>query len=220
MSEKKVVGRNVAIGIGIICIILAVGLVGVIANYTSMINGKDNTIASKDSQIGSLNSQITDKDNTISSLNSQIVTKDNTISSLNSQITSKDSQISSLNSQGSSLQSQVDNLNGIVNLAKSTVWKNGETISQPASSYTHWTPAFSASYAGYVSVWVQTSTTTNTYVRVIYTAYGVNYDQQINVGTSGTAVFPLLPCSNIDIRVGNSNLMNGATETVTITYHY
>jgi len=196
-QEKKVVGRNVAIALGIICIIVAVGLVGEIANYTSIISGKDTTIASKDSQIGSLNSQIT--------------TKDNTISSLDSQIASKDSQISSLNSQ-------VSDLTDTVNLAKSTTWVNDQTVSQPASSYTYWT--VSASYAGYVSVWVHSSTTDNTYVRVIYSSHGVNYDNQITVGTSGTAVFPLLPSSNIEIRVGNSNWFNGATETVTITYYY
>ncbi len=218
--EKKRSGRILVIALGIICIILAVGLVGAVANYTSIISGKDNIIASKDSQIGSLNSENTNKDNTISSLNSQITTKDNTIASLNSEVASKDSQISSLNSQVSSLQNQVNNLNDIVNLAQSAVWIDDQTISQPAGSYTYWTPAFSASYAGYVSVWVQTSTTTNTYVRVIYTAYGIHYDQQIGVGTGGTAVFPLLPCSSIDIRVGNTNLINGATETITITYHY
>ena len=193
MSEKPVEkksGRTVAIALGIICIVLAVGLVGAVANYTSIISGKDNTIATKDSQI-------TDKDNTISSLNSQI--------------SSKDSQISSL-------QSQVNDLTDITNLAKSTVWINDQTVSQPAGSYTYWT--VSASYAGYVSVWVQTSTTDNTYVRVIWSSHGVNYDHSITVGVSGTAVFPILPTSSIGIRVGNSNLFSGATETVTITYHY
>jgi predicted PurR-regulated permease PerM len=162
VSERKVVGRNVAIALGIICIILVVGLIVAVANYTSIIKGKDDTIAS--------------------------------------------------------LQNQVGDLNSIINLEKSTVWVNDQTVSQPASSYTYWT--VSADYAGYISVQVQTSTTTNTYVRVIWSAYGVNYDHQITVGTSGTAVFPVLPCSNIEIRVGNSNIVNGATETVTITYHY
>jgi len=197
MSEKKVVGRNVAIALGIICIILAVGLVGAVANYTSI---------------------ITSKDNTISSLNSQITSKDSQISSLNSQITSKDSQISSLNSQITNLQNQVNDLNSVINLEKSTVWVDDQTVSQPARSYTHWT--FSAGYAGYVSVWVQTSTTDNTYVRVIWSSHGVNYDESITVGVSGTAVFPILPTSSIEIRVGNSNLFSGATETVTITYFY
>jgi len=169
MSEKKVVGRNVAIALGIICIILAVGLVGAITNYASI---------------------ITEKDNTISSLNSQIT----------------------------NLQNQVNDLNSIINLEKSTVWVDDQTVSQPASSYTDWT--VSASYAGYVSVRVQTSTTDNTYVRVIWSSHGVNYDHSITVGVSGTAVFPILPASSIEIRVGNSNWFSGATETVTITYHY
>ena len=41
MSEKKVVSRNIAIALGIICIILAVSLVGAIADYTSIITTKD-----------------------------------------------------------------------------------------------------------------------------------------------------------------------------------
>jgi len=75
MSEKKVVGRNVAIALGIVVIILLVGLVGAIANYTSVINGKD-------SQIDSLNSQITNLQNQISSLNAQITNLQNQINSL------------------------------------------------------------------------------------------------------------------------------------------
>ncbi|MEM3743852.1 MAG: hypothetical protein QXW43_04920 [Candidatus Methanomethyliaceae archaeon] len=169
MSEKKVVDRNVAIALGIICVLLAVGLVGAVMNYTSIISGKDSTIAS-------LNSQITN------------------------------------------LKNQVNDLNSIINLEKSTVWVSDQTVSQPAGSYTQW--KVSASYAGYVSVRVQTSTTDKTYVRVIWSSYGVHYDQSITVGVSGTAVFPILPASNIEIRVGNSNLFSGATETVTITYHY
>jgi uncharacterized coiled-coil protein SlyX len=197
MSEKRVVGRNVAIALGIICIVLVVGLIGAVTNYTSIMRTKDDTIAS-------LNSQITDKDNTISSLNLQIA--------------SKDSQISSLNSQIVDLQNQINNLNSIINLEKSTVWVDDQTVSQPAGSYTYWT--VSAGYAGYISVWVQTSTTSNTYVRVIWSSYGVNFDQSITVGVSGTAVFPVLPASGIEIRVGNSNWLSGATETVTITYYY
>jgi outer membrane murein-binding lipoprotein Lpp len=144
--------------------------------------------------------------------------KDNTISSLNFQITDKDSQISSLNTQKTSLQNQVNDLTDITNLAKSTVWVSNQAVNQPASYYVHWTR--SASYAGYVLVNVQTSTTTNTYVRVIYSSHGVSYDNQIGVGTGGTAVFPILPASSIEIRVGNSNWFDGASETVSITYYY
>jgi len=44
MSEKKVVSRNLAIALGIIVIIVLVGLVAAIANYTSIINDKDSQI--------------------------------------------------------------------------------------------------------------------------------------------------------------------------------
>ena len=65
MSEKKVVSKKVAIALGIICVVLAVCLVGAVANYTSVIGVKDNSIAS-------LNSQIASKDSQISTLNSQL----------------------------------------------------------------------------------------------------------------------------------------------------
>jgi nitrate reductase NapE component len=178
-KPKKMVARNVAIALGIICIVLVVGLVGAFAYYAS--------------------------------------------------------QISSLNSE-------VGNLTYIASLDKSTVWVNDTTVTQTASNYTSW--SFSADYAGYVSVNVQSSTTNNTYVRVIYSAYSINYDNTITVGTSGTASFPVLfaplafmtpsippgtpprsfPYSigytSIELRAGNTNTVGNATETVTITYYY
>jgi hypothetical protein len=54
-QEKKVVSRNVAVALGIICILLVVGLGGAFAYYVTI-----------------MNSRITDKDNTISSLNSEL----------------------------------------------------------------------------------------------------------------------------------------------------
>jgi predicted PurR-regulated permease PerM len=153
------------------------------------------------------------------------------ISGKDSTIADKDNTISSLNSQISSLNSEKSNLTDIVNLANSTVWVNHQTFSQPASSYSHWT--FGATYAGYISISATDSPTGapiifihfNVYVQVIYSAYGVNYNNTISVGTGGTAVFPILPCSNIEIGVGNNNTnLSGLNftyaETVTITYYY
>jgi len=128
--------------------------------------------------------------------------------------------------QISSLNSKVSDLTDIVNLNKSTVWVNETTVTQTANNYTSW--LFIPSYAGYILVNVSASTTSNTYARVIcHYFHGVNIDNQIGVGTGGLAVFPVLPIesnmlpySTTEIRVGNSNLVNGATETVTITYHY
>ena len=206
MSEKKVVRRSVAIGLGIVCILLIASLGGAMAYYVS-------THHHSDSDYHSLSSQNT-------------------------------------------------NLYNIVNLDDSTVWVNDTTVTQTANNYTSWD--FSASYAGYVSVNVQTSTAVTTYVEVIYSAYDINYDKKtivstsgtaafpvlfsplifmMNVSTSETAAFPLLPRfpitgfsvsngasgpppknlpshSSVEIRVGNTNTVSNATETVTITYNY
>ena len=129
----------------------------------------------------------------------------------------KNNTITYLNSQIQTLTTQKNQFQDIVNLAKSTIWIKSQTVSQRANSYIYWT--FPANYAGYVSVTIESSTSPNTYVRIIYSSHGVNYDNQIIVGTSGTAIFPILPAS-IEIRIGNRNFLGGATETVTITYYY
>jgi uncharacterized coiled-coil protein SlyX len=104
MSGGKVISRKAVIVLGVVCIILAVGLVGVMAKYSSI-------IGEKDLQIASLNSQITGKDITISSLNSQIAVKDSEIRSLRDQIASLNSEIAKKNFEISSLTSQIIKLN-------------------------------------------------------------------------------------------------------------
>ncbi|MGB8781015.1 MAG: hypothetical protein WCD81_10260 [Candidatus Bathyarchaeia archaeon] len=116
---------------------------------------------------------------------------------------------------------QYTNLLNIVNLADSTIWVDDQTVSEPAGglgiAWNDWT--YSASYAGYVTIDVLSSTT-GAWTHVVYSAYGVDYNVEINVGTGGTAYFPVLPSSSITVGVGNGNLSGGATQTVTITYHY
>jgi len=81
----------------------------------------------------------------------------------------------------------IDNLN----LDKSTVWIDNITITQPANSYTE-VQTLPVPYAGFVSVNVTSSTTNSTYVETIWSTWGINYDNNITVGTKGTANFPVL----------------------------
>jgi hypothetical protein len=132
------------------------------------------------------------------------------------QINDKDNTITNL-------QNQLIDLTNIVDMDKYATWASDQTINQTVNSYNSWTEE--TNYAGFVAVQVLSSTTDKTYVEVIYSYYiinsnyGINYDQRIAVGSSGVATFPIEP-SYIEIRVGNSNLINGANETVTITYYY
>jgi hypothetical protein len=115
------------------------------------------------------------------------------------------------------VRNQIGDLYDIIWLKRSRDWITNQTVSQPANSYSRWRN--STIYAGILHVIVLSSTTDKTYVEVTYRTEGINYDQRIEVGSSGIASFPIIP-TNIEIRVGNSEITNGATETVTIEYYY
>jgi hypothetical protein len=118
------------------------------------------------------------------------------------------------------LQNQVNDLNRNLNLDKSVVWIN-EIVSQPARSFSYLQDGtFVADYCGYVVVWV-TSTSKNIFIQAIFEQSWITYDQVFNI-TSGTGygAFAVIPCHNIEITVGNYNLVDGATENVTVTYYY
>jgi outer membrane murein-binding lipoprotein Lpp len=108
MSEKKMVRRSVAIGVGIVSIILVAGLVGVLAYYMPIVNDKDNIIASRDSQIASLNSNVTSLQNQVNNLNSSV----------------------------KSLRDQMNNLTDILNLQKSSIWFTSGTVNIMGSAPT------------------------------------------------------------------------------------
>jgi hypothetical protein len=233
MSEKKVVRRSTAIGLGVLCIILLIGTVGAVVYYNNLVNSKDSTYNSyvsnhshSDSDYNSYVSSHSHADSDYNSVTSQLSSANaqntNLQTWLNGNVTAlanANNQINSLQSQLASANSQIDNLNSIIGLKQSTVWVKTYTLSQGNGQTSYWT--FSASYAGYVSVLVESSTVAGTHVHVIYSAYEVNFDQEIVVSAGDTAVFPILPSSNIQVGVGNGLIIgSGATETVTITYHY
>ena len=141
-----------------------------------------------------------------------------TFSTQSSEIGTLQSQLSLLNKEFAILNTKFVNLTDIVNLAKSTVLINHQTVGQPANSYSYW--EFPIPYAVYLSVNVESSTSPNTYVQVLYNTYSVVYDETTILGTAGTGVFPVLPTNEVTIRVGNTSQDSDVTETITITYHY
>src|SRR5271157_3902918 len=150
MSEKKIVSRNVAIALGIICIILVASLAGTIAILDS-----------------------------------------------------RDSTISSLQNENTTLQRQADELNGIANLSGIELWQWGANVSISPASHSSWN--FSAGYAGYLIVLVNSSqnSTSDIYVRVAWSYKEVvDYDSTTN---GGVVKCPILPCPNVMITVGNSD---------------
>jgi uncharacterized coiled-coil protein SlyX len=202
-GQKKVFGRTMVIALGMICIVLVAGLVGAIAVYMPMVN--------------SLESQIAEKDNTISSLNSQV-------SSLNSQVSSLQANFEQVNSTISDYKDAIEAYNSQIAYYRSILYLNesgylfaSQPLTQDANTST---VVYNSAieYAGFVSVTVESSSNT-TYVQMIYASYGVNYDHNVTVGTSGTAAFPVLP-GEIVIGVGNTELVDNVNATVTALYRY
>jgi len=99
-SGRKVVGRGVAVALGVVCLFLATGLVWAIVNYTSIINDLNANLASKNEQIDQLQTW----------LQGNITYYESQITGLETQIETLEDQIQILENEKLSLQSQLHNL--------------------------------------------------------------------------------------------------------------
>jgi hypothetical protein len=125
-------------------------------------------------------------------------------------------QINSLNASLSDYSSSYSDLQKIVQLGDSGIM-NQTSFTQDANGTTLlWNDA--VDYAGYVVIQGQASATT-TYAQVLYTfgTYNFNYNQTI--GTSGTAVFPVLPGA-LQVIIGNVNQTSANSGNATVTFYY
>lgn len=202
MSEKKLAGRRSLVVLSILCIVLLVGLIVAMIFYARL----DSAYNDKTSEF-----------NTYAANHRHNNTEYDAFSDANRLL-------QEYKMTHTHTDSAYASLNNLLSLERESIWTWNEIISQPADSYISWSAraypgGLHTSYAGYVSVNVQSSTANNTYVQVIWSSYGVSFDQRIVVGTNGTASFPILPASNVDIRIGNSNVFGGATQNITITYY-
>jgi uncharacterized coiled-coil protein SlyX len=203
MGQRKIVSKAMVIALGLICIILAAGLVGAIAVYMPMVSN--------------LESQIAEKNSTISSLNSQV-------SSLNSQVSSLQAEFDQVNSTIEDYKQALQDANLQFEAYLSIIYLNESGYLFAPLSFTL---AANTSdviyngnivYAGCVSVSVESSSNT-TYVQVVYSSYGVNYNQNVTVGTGGSVAFPVLP-GDITVVIGNTELVDDVTGTASAIYRY
>ena len=208
MTQEKLVQKKSnmkVIALAVVCVILAASLVGVIAVYIP-----------NNSKV-----QLTEKENTITSLQTQINALEYQLSTTNSttyvtQIAYLNSQLSDLNDTLTSIYYDYASLQKIVQLGTSELWYDN-SFSQSANSTTTLGTA-QVDYAGYVLVQATASANT-TYAEVLYTFGGINMDFNQTIGTSGTALFPLLP-GTVEVRMGNINQSDPNNVTATITHYY
>jgi DNA-binding transcriptional ArsR family regulator/flagellar basal body-associated protein FliL len=222
-KPKKVVGRSVAIALGIICILLIAGLGGAFAYYTMVIHSKENELASANNTISQLNNNVTNLQNQDKQLQTWLDGNETLLNKTQANNTNLQNQIDSLNSVVTNLQYQVNNFH-IGGMENSTTWVNNLNLHENSSDLIIFVFADVPS-AGYVSIRVS-SNNNSTYVGLGTPSISptnstdINFptNYQFRVGFGGTVVFPVSPTSMIQIYVGIS--FGEATLTVTITYYY
>jgi flagellin-like hook-associated protein FlgL len=206
-EQPKVVPRSVALIIGAICIVLAVGMIVALIAYLPA-----------SSQIDSLNAQIAQKAQSITTLNAQIT-------ALNAQINSQSGQNST--SSDTALQIEINGLEAQINSLNNMLYLNGTGLlvsdqgftMEANSNVTLWDPSYNPLiYAGYITVQA-TSSSSTTFVELAYNSYGVAYDNVVTLGISGQAAFPVLP-GGVTILLGNTESNDTVTGTITATYVY
>jgi len=202
ISKKKIGWKPLTLALVMICIVLSAGLVGVIAVYLPMVDNLNSQMSEKDTNIAALNSQV-------SSLNSQI-------SSLQDNLAQNESYIEDLKEGIDYLNSQLAGYLSIIYLNE-TEYLPVDDVSQNASTYTVLFEG-TLKYTGYVAVSAE-STSNTTYIQLLYSSYGVNYDHNVTVATSGTAYFPVL-IGEVEIRLGNTDTYAGDFINATVSARY
>lgn len=199
-------------------------------SYNSLSSKYNNTqlqLTSTESQLTSTQTDLSSANSRITKLESYIQTQNNTISVLQSQVTNLQSQLSSMqaqastlqsqelqaNNQASSLQSQITSQQNLLNLQNVITETNNQEVNAPAGAKTQLAD-FSAPYAGYLTI-SGTTSSSNTQITVTDTAGASSLT--FNFGSGGTLYVPIVP-GTIDILMSNSNLVNGMTATISITY--
>ncbi|MBN1245019.1 hypothetical protein JXA31_05450 [Candidatus Bathyarchaeota archaeon] len=209
-GKKKNGWKPAAIALVLVCIVLSAGLVSVLAVYLPMINDLESQVAEKDTNIAALTSQVTSLTSQVTSINSQLLLLQ----------AESNTTISNLQEGIAILNSRIESYLQLLYLNVSTYLFADEPLTgQNASEYT---VVFQdvLEYAGYVGVTVQ-STSTTTYVQLLYSYSQVTYDHNVTVATNGAAYFPVLP-GPVEIRVGNTDVYTGdlLNATVTAVYYY
>jgi hypothetical protein len=204
--QKKSNPKIVVIALAVICVILAASLVGVIAIYQP--NGSQAQLAEKDSTISSLQAQI-------ASLEDRLANTANA-STYVTQIAYLNQQLLALNDTLTTTNADMLSLEKILQLQTSGTLYDANFVQDANTTTTVWNNQLD--YAGYIVVQATASANT-TYAEVIYSYGETNFDYNQTLGTSGTALFPVLP-GTVVVKIGNTNQTATNSITATATYIY
>ena len=203
VQQKRVVGRTIAIGLGLVCIVLAAALIGVVAVYLS--NQTTNAAATDALKVENANLK-----GNQTSLIQQISNLQTSLSQARDEIASKDADIADYNSAYLALQN-------VLNMNASAIILPTTAVPLDAGTNVTLYNNF-LDYAGLVTVQA-TSSSNTTYAQVRYAFSGYYFDNVVVIGQSGTAAFAVLP-GNVEVIIGNTEPFTAVTSNVAVTYIY
>ena len=197
------------IALGVICVVLAASLVGVIALYQpAQTDDQQAIIDELEQQIAQFRLNQTDIQPYLTQ-----------IASLQSQL----QQYENLNDSLTAMYADITEYEQLLALQKSSTIFPQETLIQNPNSVTMIYTGTTI-YAGYIVVQVTSSNANSTYAQVIYGFSGTNFSYNQTIGTSGTALLPVLPSPEADsfrVLVGNTQTdIANATTTVSAVFYY
>ena len=212
IGQKKVVGRTVVIALGLICVVLAAGLVGVLAVYLS-----GSTNASEiNSEISSLKAENAALKGNVTSLANQYSSLQTSLSQANANLESLRANNTDLQTYNTDLQDYTKSLENVLSLNVSEILYNQADQIEAGANVTVFNDFID--FAGYFTVQVA-SDSNLTFAQVIFSYGGFNFNNTVVVGKSGTAAFPVLP-GMVTVNVGNTELTDAVNVTVRVAYIY
>jgi hypothetical protein len=145
-------------------------------------------------------------------------------SSMSTTISKKDEEISSLQNkiapaqeQFTALQTRMTEARDILNLSLSSVEAKEVSINQPGGQSSQ-VVSFQAKYAGYVVISGK-STSSNGLVNVTNQTADQKFTNPYTFYSDNEQTVPVLP-GTVTVDFTNVNILNGATTTLTVVYHY
>jgi hypothetical protein len=216
MAQSSVSVKKTSItvvALAVVCVILAAGFVGLIVLYSP----GNQSNSSQQAEIDRLNTELANfiaNQTDVRPYIEQIAQLRAQLSQYQSDDTTTDNDtIAALQQEIATAQQHIA-LQTVGSLyAQNTFTQNANTVTQIFSG--------STTYAGYVVVQASSNSST-TYAQVQFTFGDIVYKYNQTIGTSGTAVLPVLPSPDDNtfiVSVGNAQT-DGSTNTVTATAKY
>jgi hypothetical protein len=180
---------------GIICVVLLATLVGVLSYCIPTIVTRNNTVTSLNAQLSSLNIQLSTKNYQVIQLNQTVADLQNVTGSLNDTLNLKKYQI----------------------LCHRLGYRDAVNLWDRSPQYEG-----NISYAGCIVVQISSNGWPNDTIEVKYSFQSLNYDEKTPFDFGITAIFPVLPSSDLKVfAFTQANVLTGPAEAdITITYYY